>query len=157
MNVEWMNHTGFVVSNMERSLAFYRDQLGLEIERDQILEGEFISELVGYPDAKLHIVYLGLGDMKHSVELIEYLNPRSNAVPLPDRKDIGATHLGIIVDNLDEFYKELSSKEVRFLSPPAIRPNAVYPMAQKGCYMQDPDGNWLELLEQPPAPEHTTQ
>jgi len=157
MNVEWMNHTGFVVSNMERSLAFYRDQLGLEIERDQILEGEFISELVGYPDAKLYIVYLGLGDMKHSVELIEYLNPQSNAVPLPDRKDIGATHLGIIVDNLDEFYKELSSKEVRFLSPPAIRPNAVYPMAQKGCYMQDPDGNWLELLEQPPAPERTTQ
>ena len=51
MNVEWMNHTGFVVSDMERSLAFYRDQLGLEIERDQVLEGEFISELVGYPDA----------------------------------------------------------------------------------------------------------
>ena len=157
MNVEWMNHTGFVVSNMERSLAFYRDQLGLEIERDQTLEGEFISELVGYPDAKLHIIYLGLGDMKHSVELIEYLNPRGNAAPLPERKDIGATHLGIIVDNVDEFYKELSSKEVRFVSPPAIRPDAVYPMAQKGCYMQDPDGNWLELLERPPAPERTTQ
>jgi len=157
MNVEWMNHTGFVVSNMERSLAFYRDQLGLEIERDQILEGEFISELVGYPDAKLHIIYLGLGDMKHSVEFIEYLNPRGNAAPLPERKDIGATHLGIIVDNVDEFYKELSSKEVRFVSPPAIRPDAVYPMAQKGCYMQDPDGNWLELLERPPAPERTTQ
>ncbi|HIN35213.1 MAG TPA: hypothetical protein EYM75_05665, partial [Dehalococcoidia bacterium] len=29
MNVEWMNHTGFVVSDMERSLIFYRDQLGL--------------------------------------------------------------------------------------------------------------------------------
>ena len=157
MNVEWMNHTGFVVSNMERSLAFYRDQLGLGIERDQILEGEFISELVGYPDPKLHIIYLGLGDMKHSVELIEYLKPRGNAAPLPERKDIGATHLGIIVDNVDEFYKELSSKEVRFVSPPAIRPDAVYPMAQKGCYMQDPDGNWLELLERPPAPERTTQ
>ena len=152
-----MNHTGFVVSNMERSVAFYRDQLGLEIERDQILEGEFISELVGYPDAKLHIIYLGLGDMKHSVELIEYLNPRGDVAPLPDRKDIGATHLGIIVDNLDEFYKELSSKGVRFVSPPVTRPNAVYPMAQKGCYMQDPDGNWLELLEQPPILERTTQ
>ena len=58
MNVEWMNHTGFVVSDMERSLIFYRDQLGLEIERDQILEGEFISELVGYAGAKLHIIYL---------------------------------------------------------------------------------------------------
>ena len=157
MNVEWMNHTGFVVSDMERSLVFYRDQLGLAIERDQILEGEFISELVGYPDAKLHIIYLGLGDSKHSVELIEYLNPPGSAVPLPDRKNIGATHLGIIVDNLDEFYKELSTKGVRFVSPPVTRLNAVYPMAQKGCYMQDPDGNWLELLEQPTAPERTTQ
>ena len=94
--------------------------------------------------------------MKHSVELIEYLNPRGNAAPLPDRKDIGATHIGIIVDNVDQFYKELSSKGVRFVSPPVTRPNAVYPMAQKGCYMQDPDGNWLELLEQPPAPGRTT-
>ena len=148
-----MNHTGFVVSDMELSLSFYRDQLGLEIERDQILEGDFISELVGYPDAKLRIVYLGLGDMKHSVELIEYLNPRGSTAPLPNRKDIGATHLGIIVDSLDEFYKELSSKGVRFVSPPVTRPNAVYPMAQKGCYMQDPDGNRLELLEQPPSTE----
>ena len=156
MNVEWMNHTGFVVSDMELSLAFYRDQLGLAIERDQILEGEFISKLVGYPDAKLHIIYLGLGDMKHSVELIEYLNPRGSVTPLQNRNSIGASHLGVIVDNLDEFYKSLSSRWVRFVSPPVTRPNTVYPMAQKGCYMSDPDGNWLELLEQPPHPEHIT-
>ena len=59
MEVEWMNHTGFVVNDMERSLEFYQDLLGLKQERNQILEGEFISELVGYPDARLHIVYLG--------------------------------------------------------------------------------------------------
>jgi catechol 2,3-dioxygenase-like lactoylglutathione lyase family enzyme len=35
MKVEWMNHTGFVVSNLERSLEFYRDLLGLEVERDK--------------------------------------------------------------------------------------------------------------------------
>ncbi len=47
MKVEWMNHTGFVVSDMERSLAFYRDLLGLKEERNHVLEGEFISQLVG--------------------------------------------------------------------------------------------------------------
>ena len=119
MKIEWMNHTGFVVSNMDRALAFYRGLLGLEIERDQILEGEFISELVGYPDARLHIVYLGLGDLKHSVELIEYLNPCGGPAPLPERNKVGATHLGIIVDNLDQFYEELSSNGIRFVSPPA--------------------------------------
>ena len=151
MEVEWMNHTGFVVSDMERSRAFYRDLLGLTEERDQILEGEFISKLVGYPDARLHIGYLGPGDMRHSVELIQYLNPPGDAATLPQRHQVGATHLGVIVDDLDAFYQQLSAKGVSFVSPPAIRPGAVYPMARKGCYMQDPDGNWLELLERPPA------
>jgi catechol 2,3-dioxygenase-like lactoylglutathione lyase family enzyme len=58
----------------------------------------------------------------------------------------------VIVDDLDAFYRDLSGKGVRFVSPPAIRPNPVYPAASKGCYMQDPDGNWLELLERQPAP-----
>ena len=154
MEVEWMNHTGFVVSDMGRSLEFYRDLLGLEEERNQILEGEFTSELVGYPDARLHIIYLGSGDLRHSVELIQYLNPAGTPAAMPERHQVGASHLGVIVDDLDAFYAELSSKGVRFVSPPAIRPGAVYPMASKGCYMQDPDGNWLE---RPPAPKSATQ
>ena len=157
MEIEWFNHTGFVVSDMERSRAFYRDFLGLKEERDQILEGDFISELVGYPNARLHIVYLSPGDMRHSVELIQYLNPPGDAIGLPQRHQVGATHLGVIVDDLDAFYQELSAKGVRFVGPPAIRPNPAYPLASKGCYMQDPDGNWLELLERPPAPPGATQ
>ena len=43
MKVDWMYHTGFVVSDMERSLAFYRDLLGLQEERNAVLEGEPIS------------------------------------------------------------------------------------------------------------------
>ena len=157
MEVEWMNHTGFVVSDMDRSLEFYQDLLGLKQERNQILKGEFISGLVGYPDARLHIVYLGTGDLRHSVELIQYLNPAGTPAAMPERHQVGASYLGVIVDDLDAFYAELSSRGVRFVSPPAIRPGAVYPMASKGCYMQDPDGNWLELLERPTAPEGTTQ
>ncbi len=157
MKVEWMNHTGFVVSDMERSLVFYRDLLGLQEERNHILEGEFISQLVGYPNARLHIVYLGCGDVRHSVELIQYLNPSGERNEPSDRNDVGATHLGIIVDDLDSFYEELSSQGFRFVSPPAVRPNATYPLARKGCYLQDPDGNWLELLERPSAPGCVTQ
>ena len=80
MKVEWMNHTGFVVSDMERSLVFYRDVLGLTEERDAVLEGEFISQMLDYPGIKLHIVYLGNGDMRHSVELLQYLDPVGNQI-----------------------------------------------------------------------------
>jgi catechol 2,3-dioxygenase-like lactoylglutathione lyase family enzyme len=141
VKVEWLNHTGFVVSDMERSLAFYRDLLGLEEERNQVVESDYLSQVVGYPDAKLHIVYLGLGDLKHSVELIQYIRPEGDGVAPVPRNYVGAAHLGIIVDDLDATYKELSSKGVKFVSAPAVRPDAQYPWAQKACYLEDPDGN----------------
>ncbi len=143
--MEWMNHTGFVVSDMERSLAFYRDTLGLVVETDNIREGEAISRVVGYPNARLHAVYLGTGDLKHSIELIQYLNPPGGNITPTNRNDVGASHLGFIVDDLDSIYQELSAKGVQFVGPPVTRPENLY--ARKVCYLQDPDGNWLEMLE----------
>ena len=150
--VEWMNHTGFVVADMDRALGFYRDMLGLTEERNLVVDGEYISQLVGYPDAKLHIVYLGVGDMRHAVELIQYLNPVGSPGARTERNGVGASHLGVIVEDLDSVYKDMSAKGVRFVSPPAVRENAEYPWARKACYVQDPDGNWLEFIERPLPP-----
>ena len=149
MKLEWMNHTGLVVSDMERSLTFYRDTLGFKEELNAIREGPGISEVVGFPDARLHIVYLGTGDLKHSVELIQYLNPPGGRVAPTNRNDVGATHLGIVVDDLDSVYQELSAKGVKFLTPPVQRESSIY--GRKVCYLQDPDGNWLEFLEGSPV------
>lgn len=149
MKLEWLNHTGFVVSDMERSLAFYKDVLGLKEEMNAIREGPGISEVVGYPDAKLHVVYLGTGDLKHSVELIQYLNPPGGKISPTERNAVGACHLGIVVDDLDAVYEELSSKGAKFLGPPVVRESNIY--GRKVVYLQDPDGNWLELLEGSPV------
>lgn len=156
MKVEWFNHTGFVVKDMERALAFYKDQLGLEEERNDILEGDLISQLTGFPDAKLHIVYLGVGDMRHAIELIQYINPPGVTGSSIQPNDVGASHVGVIVDDLDAFYADLSAKGVKFVNPPFLRPDAQYPWARKACYLQDPEGNWLELIERPPAPPGAT-
>ena len=149
MKLEWLNHTGFVVSDMERSLAFYRDMLGLREETNGIREGAGISEVVGYPDAKLHIVYLGTGDLKHSVELVQYLNPVGIKISPTARNAIGACHLGIVVDDLDALYEDLSSKGAEFAGPVVARDGNLY--GRKITFLQDPDGNWLELLEGSPV------
>ena len=149
MKLEWLNHTGFVVSDMERSLAFYRDMLGLKEEMNAVREGPGISEIVGYPDAKLHIVYLGTGDLKHSVELIQYLNPPGGNIAPTERNAVGATHLGIVVDDLDAIYEDLSAKGAEFLGSPVHRESNIY--GRKVVYLKDPDGNWLELLEGAPV------
>ena len=75
-------------------------------------------------------------------------------MPEPTKPNtIGVGHLGIIVDDLDAFYKKLSSIGVKFVNAPANRTEATYPWAKKACYLQDPDGNWLEFIERDPQPD----
>ena len=94
MKVEWFNHTGIVVQDMEKMLEFYKGVLGLEEERNRVLEGPLADQLVGYEDARLHVIYLGNADMRHSVELVTYLNPPpGETMHTNERNTIGAdTH-----------------------------------------------------------------
>ena len=94
-------------------------------------------------------MYLGIGDMRHSVELIEYINPPGGQIPLDERNAVGASHLGIIVDDLEALYADLLGKGVQFLGPPVVRPDRTL-YARKVCYLQDPDGIWLEFSEGSP-------
>jgi len=75
MKVEWLYHTGFNVSDMDQSLEFYRDLLGLEVTRDLVFEGEILDKLGGLPESKAHIVFAGNGDDRHFLELVEWLSP----------------------------------------------------------------------------------
>ena len=77
MPVEWMNHTGLPVASMEKALKFYQELFGLSVEMDRILEGEILESMTGEPGIKVHIAYLGNGDGRHSVELVEWLNPKA--------------------------------------------------------------------------------
>ena len=43
-----MNHTGLVVKNLDESINFYRDVIGLEVIGHKERDGGPISEVVGY-------------------------------------------------------------------------------------------------------------
>src|SRR5437870_11583630 len=65
------DHTGITVSNLERSLAFWRDVLGFELSHRAHHTGELASEVTGVPGAEILLAVLrGYG---HKVELLEYL------------------------------------------------------------------------------------
>jgi catechol 2,3-dioxygenase-like lactoylglutathione lyase family enzyme len=46
------DHTGITVSNLERSLAFWRDVLGFELSHRAHHTGELASEFTGVPGAE---------------------------------------------------------------------------------------------------------
>ena len=137
------SHTGFVVRDIERMTAFYRDILGLVVQFEAEVEGEFISKLMGFPDTRARITFLEKQGEKHVVELLQHLTAAGGDGHCA-RNDAGA-HLCLLVDDLESTYRELGARGVRFVNPPALGDSPMGPM--KLCLGQDPEGNWLEFME----------
>ena len=136
-----MNHTGFVVRDLDRSMAFYRDVVGLQVVASRERQGAPISHLIGYDDVhlKAHLLSAG-GD--HVLELIQYVHPMGTERHSEERNNLGAAHLAFNVRDIDSTFAQLVSRGARGLNLPAeVAPG------RRVCYMQDPDRNWIELIE----------
>ena len=53
-----VRHTGIVVADLDRSLAFYRDLLGLEVVRELDERGEYIDRITGLDGVRVRTVKL---------------------------------------------------------------------------------------------------
>ena len=130
--------TSFTVANLERSVAFYTDMIGLRLNRTMDIEGPVIADVTGNPGVKMRIALLDAGG--YEVELIEYLTPLGDSRARP-RHHVGSGHLAFEVEDADAVYERLSALGVTFASPPQDFG------AVKACYFEDPDGITLELIE----------
>ena len=144
--IKAMHHTGFVVRDVEKSVEFYRDVVGLNLTHRIERTGSPISQVVGYDDTHLKIALLDTGD-GHRLELIQYVNPPPAERPTQERSVLGATHLAFEVDDMDEAYGAATSGGAKSLNPP-VKVDRVDPGTGKSlvCYLQDPDDNWIELV-----------
>ena len=138
-------HTGFVVKDLEKSVDFYTNVLGLQLALRMERQGEFINQVLDFPDAHIKGAMVDKGE-GHQLELIQYLNPASGLGGI-SRNDLGASHLAFFVDDLDKFYLETKERGLRFNNPPASLSDNHGHMLRKAMYAQDPDGNWLEFVE----------
>jgi catechol 2,3-dioxygenase-like lactoylglutathione lyase family enzyme len=152
-------HTSFTVKNLEESIRFYRDVLGMRLVHVQDQANEYTRKLVGYPDASLKVAMFALPGQDHPpsghvLELIEYVSPKGEFVP-PGTAHVRSAHLAFVVRNIHDYVRQLKSLGVRFKSD-------VVEIAEGrnkgGCsvYFLDPDDITLELV-QPPTPGNTEQ
>ena len=138
-------HTGFVVKDIEKSVKFYSEVLGIRIAGRMERQGEFVEQVLAFPGAHIKGGFVDMGE-GHQLELIQYLSPASGENNL-NRNDLGASHLAFFVEDLDKFYQETSQKGIRYNNPPASMFDENGNLSRKAAYAQDPDGNWLEFVE----------
>ena len=132
-------HTGIAVSDMEASLAFYRDLLGLTVVSDRV--SRVAGDSVGAPGASARICVLAVPDSAAQLELLEYRGARTQPVA-PRPLDPGAAHASFWVADIAALYARLLEHGVRTLSPPLAQTSG-----RRKLYASDPDGFWLELTE----------
>jgi glyoxylase I family protein len=143
--IKGVHHTCITVSDLERSIQFYRDLVGLELVMTEESErsGDDRSDALGVPRAKVRLAILRAGQAQ--VELIQYVTAQGRVY---DRKnnDVGTMHIAFQVEDIDAVYQRLLGHGVRFTAPPATIPAG--PMkGWRWTYFFDPDGVSLEIIQ----------
>lgn len=138
-------HAGITVRDMEDSLRFYRDGLGLEVTIDRILDADYLRTVLALDFSAIRAVYLAIPGGGF-IELLEYQGiERVSAASEP--KDFGAGHLCLHVEGIDALTETLVAAGG---SPRSATPVDITSGPNEGArsiYMRDPDGYPVELFE----------
>ena len=141
------DHTGITVSNLERSLAFWRDVLGFEFSHTAHQKGELAEEITGVKGAELKLAVLKTPG-GHKIELLEYLAPADRKRAPLRPCDIGFMHVALLVEDLNAALDRIAVSGWKTAGQPQILtkgPNA----GKRVVYVRDPDGTTIELMQVP--------
>ena len=140
-------HFAISCADADRSIAFYRDNLGMELVADRVVPGGgYVEAVTGVAGARVRIVHLqGHG---FNLELLEYEEPRGET-RAREPNHAGSAHMAFVVDDCDAVCAELAAKGVPVRSAEG-RPQTVTGGPNDGgkcVYLEDPDGNPVELVQ----------
>ncbi|MGV8145183.1 MAG: methylmalonyl-CoA epimerase [Alkaliphilus sp.] len=102
VNVKKVDHIGIAVKNIEESLKFYKDVLGIECTGI-----EEVSE------QKVKVAFLPIGDTE--LELLESTDKDGPIARFIEKKGEGMQHIAFQVDNIEEAIQEMINKGVRMI------------------------------------------
>ena len=105
--IKKINHIAIAVKDVDESLVFWRDALGLSVDH--------IEEV---PSQKAQVVFIPVGDSE--VELVKPTSPDTGVAKFIDEKGGGMHHLCFEVDNIDEMLAQLKEKGVRLINEVAL-------------------------------------
>ncbi|MEW9673028.1 VOC family protein [Ammoniphilus sp. 3BR4] len=142
-------HAGITVKDIEQSIKFYTELLGLELVSRREAAEDYLFQLVAVPGLQMiKLAFLKIPGSDALVELLEYVGMDRFSGSCRSC-DYGSGHVCLYVSDLDEMHNRLSDYGVKFKSN---APVLVTSGRNEGCkiiYMMDPDGYIIELVEPP--------
>jgi len=148
MSVQRLSHIGICVSELERSVAFYRDALGFEEISRLRVSGPESARLLQLEGGAVQAVYLQRDGTRIELLYFPQAGHQGEHTPAPMNR-LGLTHLSLRVADLDAVVAAVVSLDGVCLAATRID-NDVW--RSKAVFVTDPDGLRIELLQAPGDP-----
>ncbi|HZV72253.1 MAG TPA: VOC family protein [Conexibacter sp.] len=142
-----IDHVGFTVADLDRSIAWYTRFLGSEpLAVAYGWDAPYSAEMIGYPGCVIDWAYFALPGGGR-LELVHYVEPPPASVDV-ETFNTANGHLCVVVDDIHAEFARLR-EHASFRSPEPVQipvgPNA----GGWGGYLRDPDGITIQLLQPP--------
>ncbi len=141
--IRGVRHISLSTLDLDRCIHFYRDQLGMTLDRVSPLSPGFTSfeTIVGLQNVTGQVAQFNLGNL--NMEVFCYRDPEPRPGERRPACDAGIRHIAFDVKDIQREYERLKAAGIDFISPP----QHIAVGGCTSCYCYDPDGNIVELQE----------
>jgi catechol 2,3-dioxygenase-like lactoylglutathione lyase family enzyme len=139
-----MDNVGIVVDDLAATIEFFRE-LGLELEGQATIEGDWAERVTGLRDMRVEIAMMRTPDGHSRLEISRFLTPPAVA----DHRNAPVNALGYLrvmfaVDDIDETLARLRKRGAQLVSSEVVQ----YEDAYRLCYIRGPEGLLIGLSEE---------
>jgi catechol 2,3-dioxygenase-like lactoylglutathione lyase family enzyme len=144
MAVQRMDNVGIVVDDLPATIAFFLE-LGLELEGQAMIEGDWAERVTGLRDMRVEIAMMRTPDGHSRLEISRFVTPPAVA----DHRNAPVNALGYLrvmfaVDDIDETLARLREHGTELVSSEVVR----YEDAYRLCYIRGPEGLLIGLAQE---------
>lgn len=137
-------HGGITVKDLQKSLEFYRDGLGLNVKFEKLLTGSYLNVVLNLEFDAINIAYLEIPGGGF-IELLEYQGiERFSAASRPC--DFGGGHFCFYVSKIDEMAEKMFNMGYLARSQGCVNITEGPNVGARILYLSDPDGYAVELF-----------
>jgi catechol 2,3-dioxygenase-like lactoylglutathione lyase family enzyme len=143
MTILRMDHVGVVVEDLAAAIAFFVE-LGLELEGEASVEGEWVDQLLGLDGVRADLAVVRTPDGHGRVELSTFRTPVATSIaPRVPMNTPGIPRLTFVVDAVDDVLHRLRAHGAELVGEVAQ-----YEDFYRYCYVRGPAGIVIGLVEE---------
>jgi Lactoylglutathione lyase and related lyases len=142
MTIQRMDHVGVVVEDLPAAVEFFT-QLGLEVQGDGSVQGEWVDRIVGLDGIQVEMAMLKTPKGDAKIELVKFQSPPpEDGNPGAPSNATGLRHLCFEVEDVDSLVADLQERGNELVGELVS-----YGNSYRLCYVHGPEGIIVELAE----------